>query len=113
MNLDPHRDVKPAPVPGAFRGIPMRNRDSNESFVRVSSLSDVRRRELPLMRRTGRLKTMVEERSKPPQAPWEEVYRSKDAGQVSWFQPRLEVSLALMMAKLATWTAESDKVLVF
>lgn len=39
---------------------------------------------------------MVEDRDTPPQAHWEDVYRRRDAGQVSWFRPHLEVSLALM-----------------
>ena len=39
---------------------------------------------------------MSEERATPPQAHWDDVYRRKDAEQVSWFRPHLEVSLALM-----------------
>jgi SAM-dependent methyltransferase len=39
---------------------------------------------------------MVEDPDTSPQAHWEDVYRRKDAGQVSWFRPHLEVSLALM-----------------
>ncbi|HEY5613808.1 MAG TPA: class I SAM-dependent methyltransferase [Lysobacter sp.] len=39
---------------------------------------------------------MDEDRDMPRQAHWEGVYRRKDAEQLSWFRPRLEVSLALM-----------------
>lgn len=40
--------------------------------------------------------TVVERGDTRPQAHWEDVYRRKDADQVSWFRPHLEVSLALM-----------------
>ena len=51
---------------------------------------------------------MVEDGDTPPQAHWEDV-RRKDAGQVSWFRPHLEVSLALMaQAGLGPWTRVID-----